>query len=51
MSKPWEYLFYVDFEGSLADEKVKEAVRGIKEDSVYFQMLGNYQADIRNFIR
>ena len=51
MNKPWEYLFYVDFEGSLGDETVKEAVRGIREDSAYFQMLGNYQADIRNFIR
>lgn len=51
LNKPWEYLFYVDFEGSLEDEKVKEAVKGIKEDSTYFQMLGIYQADIRNFFR
>lgn len=51
LNKPWEYLFYVDFEGSLGNEAVKEAVKGIKKDSVYFQMLGNYQADIRNFIK
>ncbi len=51
LNKPWEYLFYVDFEGSLGDETVKEAVKGIKEDSAYFQMLGNYQADIRNFLK
>lgn len=51
MKKPWEYLFYIDFEGCLEDDNVKQAVDGIKEESTYFQMLGNYKADIRDFIR
>ena len=48
--KPWEYLFYIDFEGNLAHPAVSKAVRDIERDSAYYQLLGNYIADIRNFL-
>lgn len=40
--KPWEYFFYVDFEGNLEDDKILKTIDRIKEDSEYFKILGNY---------
>lgn len=40
--KNWEYHFFVDFEGNLSDSSVKNAIRGIVEESVNFKILGNY---------
>ncbi|MTI65310.1 MAG: ACT domain-containing protein [Firmicutes bacterium] len=45
INKPWEYFFYIDFEGNLNDEKIIKAVDLIKEESSYFKMLGNYKSD------
>ena len=38
----WEYRFFVDFDGNLADAGVKNALRGIAEESNTFKLLGNY---------
>lgn len=43
VSKPWEYYFYIDFEGSMKDEKVLMALEEIREKSNYLQILGNYK--------
>lgn len=40
--KPWEYHFFVDFEGSLNDAAVRNALRGIMEETANFKILGNY---------
>lgn len=40
--KQWEYHFFVDFEGNLNDSAVKNALRGIKEETTNFKILGNY---------
>lgn len=42
LGKNWEYRFFVDFEGNLADSGVKNALRGIQEEANYFKILGNY---------
>ncbi len=42
--RTWEYLFYIDFEGNLENQEVKQAVNEIKNDSTYFRLLGNYRA-------
>ncbi len=42
---PGSYAFFVDFEGSDADEKVKSALAGIKKQSTSFAFLGCYKAD------
>lgn len=38
----WEYRFFVDFEGNLADPAVKNAIRGLREESRSLRILGNY---------
>ena len=37
----WEYRFFVDFEGNLADAAVKNAIRGLREESRSLKILGN----------
>jgi chorismate mutase / prephenate dehydratase len=39
---PWEYLFYVDFEGNAAEPKISEALAGVEKLTVFFKMLGSY---------
>ncbi len=38
----WEYRFFVDFDGNLADSAVKNALRGIRDDARNMKILGNY---------
>lgn len=40
--KQWEYHFFVDFDGNLNDSAVKNALRGIQEETANFKILGNY---------
>lgn len=40
--RPWEYRFFVDFEGNLADGGVKNAIRGLREETKSMKILGNY---------
>lgn len=42
-NKPWEYYFYIDFEGNMASEKVRMALEEMREKSNYLQILGNYK--------
>lgn len=38
----WEYRFFVDFEGNLADGAVKNALRGLRDEAANMKILGNY---------
>lgn len=38
----WEYRFFVDFEGNLAESAVKNALRGLREECLNMKILGNY---------
>lgn len=38
----WEYRFFVDFEGNLADDSVKNALCGLREEARNMKILGNY---------
>jgi chorismate mutase/prephenate dehydratase len=40
--KNWEYRFFVDVEGNLDDATVQNALRGVKEESAYMRVLGNF---------
>ena len=40
--KTWEYRFFVDFEGNMGDAAVKNAIRGLREESKSLKILGNY---------
>ena len=45
--RSWEYRFFIDFEGNLADSAVKNALRGLREEAASLRILGNYRADRR----
>lgn len=38
----WEYRFFLDFEGNLRDSAVKNALRGLREETHNMKILGNY---------
>ncbi len=40
--KSWEYRFFVDFDGNLNDDGVKNAIRGIEAEAINLRILGNY---------
>ena len=41
-NRPWQYRFFIDFEGNLADAAVRNALRGIREEARNLRVLGNY---------
>ncbi len=40
--RPFEYRFFVDFEGNLSDPAVENALLGIREEAQNLKILGNY---------
>ena len=40
--KTWEYRFFVEFEGNMGEAAVKNAIRGLREESKSLKILGNY---------
>lgn len=40
--KPWEYNFYVDFEGHRSQQKIKECLERLKNRTVFLKVLGSY---------
>jgi prephenate dehydratase len=40
--KPWEYLFYLDFDGSLDDMKCQKALGHLEELTNFVRVLGSY---------
>lgn len=38
----WEYRFFIDFDGNLADGAVKNALRGLRDEARNMRILGNY---------
>ncbi|MBW7905942.1 MAG: 3-deoxy-7-phosphoheptulonate synthase [Phycisphaerae bacterium] len=41
-NNPWEYLFYVDFEGNLAEPRVQQALRELAGKTSVLKVLGSY---------
>lgn len=41
-NRKWEYRFFIDFEGKLGEPAVKNALRGLKEETISLKILGNY---------
>jgi chorismate mutase/prephenate dehydratase len=41
-TKAWEYLFFVDMDGHIADKNLKEAVEGLKRSAMFLKVLGSY---------
>jgi len=43
---PWEYNFYLDFEGHRNQEKCREALESIKDKTLFVKILGSYKAAV-----
>lgn len=43
--KQWEYCFFVDFEGDLSDNEVKNALKGIMAETDEFRILGCFVSE------
>ena len=41
-TKAWEYIFYLDIEGHIADEPVKAALALLEEECLFLKVLGSY---------
>lgn len=39
---PWEYNFFVDFEGHRNDSKIKECLERLRNNTEFFKVLGSY---------
>ncbi len=40
--KPWEYNFYVDFEGHRSQQKIKECLEHLQDKTIFLKVLGSY---------
>jgi len=43
-ARPWQYNFYVDFEGHMAEDRVREALSELAEKAILLKVLGSYPA-------
>ena len=42
MHTPWEYLFYLDFEGNIDDQAVTDALQELRTQTSFLRVLGSY---------
>ena len=42
VGKPWQYVFYLDFQGSVRDEAAHHALDHLREITSYMKILGSY---------
>jgi len=40
--RPWEYNFYLDFEGHRSEKRCAEAIEGLRNKAVFVKVLGSY---------
>jgi prephenate dehydratase len=40
---PWEYYFFVDFEGNPNEDTIKKSMLNIKKETLFFKILGSYK--------
>lgn len=40
--KAWDYVFFVDLEGHIEDEKIKKAMEGLEPQCIFLKVLGSY---------
>ncbi len=45
-SKPWEYYFYVDFEGHVKEERCRQAIEDLESQTLELKVLGSYKRAI-----
>lgn len=47
--EPWEYNFYLDFEGHRTEERCQEALKAIEKKSAFLKVLGSYPRAAKTF--
>ncbi len=40
--RPWEYVFFIDFEGHVAEESVRELLQDLERNTLFVRFLGSY---------
>jgi chorismate mutase / prephenate dehydratase len=43
-NRPWEYMFFIDFEGNVAEARVATALETLRAEALYLKVLGCYPA-------
>jgi prephenate dehydratase len=43
IGRPWEYLFYIDFKGSMKEEHCQRALEDLKENVSFVKFMGSYE--------
>ncbi|HJX65876.1 MAG TPA: bifunctional 3-deoxy-7-phosphoheptulonate synthase/chorismate mutase [Polyangia bacterium] len=43
-NRPWEYMFFIDFEGNVAEERAAVALEALRSEALYLKILGCYPA-------
>lgn len=44
LNRPWQYIFYLDFEGHFKDPECEAAMMGLLRRSLFLKLLGSYPA-------
>ncbi|MFQ5849099.1 MAG: prephenate dehydratase [Candidatus Binatia bacterium] len=44
--KPWEYLFFLDFNGHMEEPRIRRALKQLEKDCVFVKILGSYPCGI-----
>ncbi len=44
LNRPWQYIFYLDFEGHMQDPECEAAIMGLLRRSSFVKLLGSYPA-------
>ncbi|MHA1409870.1 MAG: prephenate dehydratase [Candidatus Odinarchaeia archaeon] len=43
--KPWEYVFYLDFEAFIAEPRIQEAISELRKLTTFLKILGSYPSE------
>ena len=43
-NRPWEYMFFIDFEGNVVEPRVAAALEALRTEALYLKVLGCYPA-------
>jgi chorismate mutase/prephenate dehydratase len=43
-NRPWEYMFFIDFEGNVVEPRVATALEALRTEALYLKVLGCYPA-------
>jgi len=48
--KPWEYVFYMDFEKGLQEGVARDALESLRKTTTFIKVIGTYQSNSSDFV-